>query len=44
MQARVAVDTLMRRLPRLTLAKPAQDLPWRPSFRTLGLVELPVTW
>jgi cytochrome P450 len=44
MQARVAVDTLVRRLPRLALAKPAQDLPWRPSFRTLGLVELPVTW
>ena len=40
----VAVDTLMRRLPRLALAKPAQDLSWRSSFRTLGLVELPVTW
>ena len=44
MEAQIAVETLMRRIPTLRLATPAADLEWRTSFRTLGLVALPVAW
>ncbi|MFD0741692.1 cytochrome P450 [Phytohabitans flavus] len=42
LEARVAIGTLLRRLPDLTLAVPEEELRWRPTFRTRGLVELPV--
>ncbi len=43
-QAVVGIGTLLRRLPGLALAVPAEELRWRPSFRVRGLVELPVRW
>jgi cytochrome P450 len=39
----VALGTVVRRFPALRLAVPADDIRWRPSFRTRGLVALPVT-
>ncbi|MEU4220714.1 cytochrome P450 [Actinoplanes sp. NPDC026623] len=39
----VAVGTVARRFPRMRLATPAGEVRWRPSFRTRGLVALPVT-
>jgi hypothetical protein len=44
LEAQVAIGTLLRRLPGVTLAVPAEQLRWRPSVRTRALVELPVTW
>ncbi len=44
LEAQIAVETLLRRRPGLALASPAADLTWRPSFRTLGPLQLPVTW
>jgi cytochrome P450 len=43
-EAKVGIDTLLRRLPGLALAVPAVELRWRPSTRVRGLVELPVRW
>ena len=43
-EATVAISTLLRRMPGLALAVPADKLRWRPSFRVRGLVELPVRW
>ncbi len=43
-EAQIAVETALRRLPDLALAGPTSTLHWRPSFRTLGLVALHVTW
>ena len=43
-EAAVGLGTLLRRLPGLALAVPADDLRWRPSFRVRGLLELPVRW
>ncbi|MGN9911914.1 cytochrome P450 family protein [Phytohabitans sp. LJ34] len=42
LEARIAVGTLLRRLPDLALAVPVEELRWRPTFRARGLVELPV--
>lgn len=42
LELEVAIGTLVRRFPRLRLASPADSLRWRPSFRTRGLVALPV--
>jgi cytochrome P450 len=39
----VAIGTVVRRFPGLRLAVPADELRWRPSYRTRGLVALPVT-
>lgn len=39
----IALNTLVLRWPRLTLAVPADKLHWRPSFRSWGLRQLPVT-
>ena len=44
LEAGIAIAAVFRRFPDLTLAVPAHDLPWRPSFRSRGLLELPVTW
>ncbi|GAB1688771.1 cytochrome P450 family protein [Krasilnikovia sp. M28-CT-15] len=38
----VAIGTVVRRFPALRLAVPADELRWRPSFRTRGLASLPV--
>lgn len=42
-ELRVVFATLARRLPRLHLAKPLEDLDVRPTI-TGGVTELPVTW
>ncbi|GAB1644533.1 cytochrome P450 family protein [Krasilnikovia sp. MM14-A1259] len=38
----IAIGTVVRRFPALRLAVPADELRWRPSFRTRGLVTLPI--
>jgi cytochrome P450 len=43
LETEVAVSTLLHRFPDLALAVPADQLTWRPSFRSRGLRELPVT-
>jgi cytochrome P450 len=43
-EASIGIGTVLRRLPGLALAVPADELAWRPSFRIRGLVELPVRW
>jgi cytochrome P450 len=40
----IAINSLLRHLPGLTLAVKPDELRWRPSFRSRGLLELPVTW
>ncbi|GAA4695463.1 cytochrome P450 [Phytohabitans rumicis] len=42
LEGQVAIGTLLRRCPDLALAVPYDELRWRPTFRTHGLVELPV--
>ncbi|MEU2873389.1 cytochrome P450 [Streptomyces olivoreticuli] len=42
-EIRIALDTLLRRFPRLALAVPEDGLRWRTSFRSHALRELPVT-
>ena len=42
LEGQVAFRTLLRRLPRLALAVPANSLRWRTSLTMRGLVELPV--
>ena len=42
LEVEIAVGTVLRRFPDLTLAAPAGELRWRPSFRSRGLLELPV--
>jgi cytochrome P450 len=44
LEAEVAVGTLLRRCPDLALGVPVDQLEWRPSFRSRGLQELPVTF
>lgn len=44
METSIAISTLLRRLPGLALAVKPDELRWRPSFRSRGLLELPVTW
>ncbi|MBD0743160.1 cytochrome P450 [Streptomyces sp. CBMA152] len=43
MEIQIALDTLLRRFPRLTLAASAERPAWRTSFRSHALKELPVT-
>ncbi|BFU47574.1 cytochrome P450 family protein [Krasilnikovia sp. MM14-A1004] len=40
----VAIGTVVRRFPGLRLTVPADELRWRPSFRTRGLVSLPAAF
>jgi cytochrome P450 len=40
----IAISSVLRRLPGLALAVKPGELRWRPSFRSRGLLELPVTW
>jgi cytochrome P450 len=42
LEGQVAFRTLLKRLPRLALAVPANSLRWRTSLTMRGLVELPV--
>jgi cytochrome P450 PksS len=42
LETQIAVDTLLRRLPRLQLAVPAQSLRWRKSLILRGLEALPL--
>lgn len=44
MELQVAVETLVRRLPTLRLAGPAEELRWKPGLLVRGLEALPVTW
>ena len=44
LEGQVAFETLLDRLPELTLAVPAEDLAWRPGILIRGLVDLPVRW
>jgi cytochrome P450 len=44
MEVRTALWTAFHRLPDLTLAVPAQDLPWKPDHRQHALTALPVTF
>jgi cytochrome P450 len=43
MTARIAIGTLVRRFPHLTLARPYSELRWRPTPVFRGLVSLPVS-
>jgi len=40
----IALGTLLRRLPGLRLAAPAEDIPFKPGDTIQGMLELPVTW
>ncbi|MGW7367612.1 cytochrome P450 [Streptomyces sp. NPDC054841] len=40
----IALGTLLRRLPGLRLATPAEEIPFKPGDTIQGLLELPVTW
>ncbi|SEF37295.1 Cytochrome P450 [Amycolatopsis pretoriensis] len=44
LEARIALDRLLARFPGLAPADPAAPPRWRPSTRTHGLLELPVTF
>ncbi|WP_243638998.1 cytochrome P450 family protein [Streptacidiphilus pinicola] len=44
MEASVAIHALLRSLPEIRLACAASELRWTSSFRTRGLVALPVAW
>ncbi|MCX4985905.1 cytochrome P450 [Streptomyces sp. NBC_00572] len=40
----IALGTLLRRLPGLRLAIPADEIPFKPGDTIQGMLELPVTW
>ncbi|MEU6478752.1 cytochrome P450 [Streptomyces sp. NPDC047017] len=40
----IALGSLLRRLPTLRLAAPAQEIPFKPGDTIQGMLELPVTW
>lgn len=42
LETQIAVSTLLRRFPALELDVPREDLRWRPSMRSRGLIALPV--
>lgn len=44
MEGRVALDTLLRRLPNLRLAAPVEELTWRFNPILRGMQHLPVAW
>lgn len=43
-ELQVAIGTLLRRFPRLRLAVPADEVPWKTGLLVRGPVALPVTW
>ncbi|MFI7317296.1 cytochrome P450 [Streptomyces venezuelae] len=43
LETEIAVGALVERFPRLALAVPRDEIRWRPSMRSRGLLELPVT-
>jgi len=44
LEGQLAIGTVLRRFPALALGRPVEELRWRPSYRTRGLRELPVTF
>ncbi|MFG2648433.1 cytochrome P450 [Streptomyces sp. NPDC048436] len=40
----IALRTLFERMPRLRLAVPAREIPFKPGDTIQGMLELPVTW
>ena len=44
LEGQIAISTLLRRLPNLRLAVPAEELVWRPSMLLLGVSKLPVAF
>lgn len=44
LELKTVFSTILRRLPDLRLAVPAESLRWRGGHVTLGLLELPVAW
>ncbi|HEX3786214.1 MAG TPA: cytochrome P450 [Pseudonocardiaceae bacterium] len=44
MELQIVFDTLVRRIPGLTLAAPVDDLPFKGDAAIYGLYGLPVTW
>jgi hypothetical protein len=44
LEAEIAIETLLRRLPGLRLAIAGEDLYWRPIPIFRSLAELPVAW
>ncbi|MET9935235.1 MULTISPECIES: cytochrome P450 [unclassified Streptomyces] len=40
----IALGTLLRRMPGLRLAVPAEEIPFKPGDTIQGMLELPVTW
>ena len=44
LEARIAFDTLLKRIPTMRLAVPAADLRYNESAVVRGLVRLPVAW
>jgi cytochrome P450 RapN len=44
LELRMAVGTLVRRLPGLRLAVPADEVPWRVNRLVRGVRALPVAW
>ncbi len=44
MEGRIAVSTLLSRLPNLRLAVPVAQLTWRPNTFLRGLHDIPVAW
>ena len=44
LEAQIALETLFRRLPRLRLAVPREELEWRPTPGFRRLVAIPVEW
>ncbi|RCG22840.1 cytochrome P450 [Sphaerisporangium album] len=43
-EAQIAIGALVRRFPDLALAAPVDELSWQASFRSHGLLRLPVTF
>jgi cytochrome P450 len=44
MELQIVFDTLLRRIPSLTLAAPVDELPFKDDANIYGLYKLPVTW
>jgi cytochrome P450 len=44
MELQLAIGTLVRRLPTLRLAVPADEVPWRSQRVVRGVLALPVSW
>jgi len=44
LETEVALGSLLRHFPGLRLAAKPDELRWRPSFRSRGLLDLPVSW